>query len=195
MKREKFVMKKYSKLMIWGLAIVGLFVTGSVQPGRDFDVPVSKYSFHVEIDGVDAGYFASLGGLRIDQEVIEYQDGDDSLVRKRPGRVRYGDIILRKGYMVGTVLNDWIEASRFGVDEHSRRTVSIILTDHTPPWDRGVEIKRWNCFGCFPRSWSLSGFNNGSGNVLTEEMVIVVEWFEEVEPAAYVPYWINDDNE
>ena len=188
-------MKKLNKVLILFLVLGGLFVAGPAQPGRDFSVPVSKYIFRVEIDGIDAGYFASVDGFRIEQEVIEYQDGDDPLVRKRPGRVKYGDITLRKGYMVGTVLNDWIEESRFGSGEYSRKNISIILTDHTPPWNRGVEIKRWNCFECFPRSWSLSGLNNESDNMLTEEMVIAVEWFEEVEPATYVPYWISNGGE
>ncbi|GAI96057.1 unnamed protein product, partial [marine sediment metagenome] len=77
------------------------------------------------------------------------------------------------------------EESRDG--RSGRKNVSIILTDRTPPWDKGVEIKRWNCYGCFPKWWSLSELNNESDNMLTEEMVIAVEWFEEKEPTTYVP--------
>ena len=31
--------------------------------------------------------------------VVEYQDGDDPITRKRPGRVKYGDITLKRGVM------------------------------------------------------------------------------------------------
>jgi len=179
-------MNKLNKVVILFLVLGGLFVAGPVQQGRDFSVPVSKYVFRVEIDGVDAGYFRSVGGLSIEQGVVEYQESDAPLVRKRPGRVKYGDITLRRGYMIGTSLNDWIEESRDG--RSGRKNMSIILTDRTPPWDKGVEIKRWNCYGCFPRWWSLSELNNESDNMLTEEMVIAVEWFEEKEPTTYVPH-------
>ncbi len=182
-------MNKYIKLMVLLLVMGSLFLVGSVQPSRDLSSPITDYTFHIEINALDAGYFASVAGLSITQEVIEYQDSDDdAIIRKRPGRVRYGDIILRKGYTVGTVLNDWIEASRLSNGQSGRKNMSIILIDKTPPWDNGVEIKRWNCYGCFPRSWKLSALDNVNNAVLTEEMVIVIEWFEEVEPAIYVAY-------
>ncbi len=88
--------------------------------------------------------------------------------------------------MIDTMLNDWIEASRVNDEQWSRKTVSIILIDTTPPWNRGVEIKRWNCYGCFPRSWMLSRLDNKSHAKLTEEMVVAIEWFEEVEPSTFV---------
>ena len=181
-------MKKYSKVTLLFLVMVSVFLVGPSQPERDFSAPVSNYTFRVEINGIDAGCFESVDGLSIEQDVIEYQDDDTPLIRKRPGRVRYGDIILRKGYLIGTVLNDWIEASRTGDIQSSRRNMSVILIDTTPPWNKGVEIKRWNCYGCFPRSWRLSPLNNESNNMVTEEMVIVIEWFEEVEPGTYVSH-------
>ena len=179
-------MKKYGKYLVVSMALGSLFLAGQDQPRRDFSLPVGQHVFEIEIDGVNAGYFSTVEGLRIEQEVIEYQDVNDPLVRKLPGRLKYGDITLRKGYVIGTVLNDWIEASRTGDAEDYRKTMSIILIDKTPPWHDGVEIKRWNCYGCFPRSWSLSGFNNKGNPALSEEMVVAIDWFEEVEPATYV---------
>jgi phage tail-like protein len=179
--------KKYGKVLILCATLGSLFLAGQGELKRDFSVPVSKYVFEIEIDGINAGYFSSVEGLRIEQEVIEYQDANDPLIRKMPGRIKYGDIILRKGYVIGTLLNNWIEASRTGDGEDYRKTMSIILIDKTPPWYEGVEIKRWNCYGCFPRSWTLSGLDNLSRPAPSEEMVIAIEYFEETEPATYVP--------
>ena len=182
-------MKRYSKLSILFLVMVSVLLLGQSQPARDFSAPVSSYTFRVEINGIDAGYFNSVDGLSIEQDVIEYQQDDDTpLIRKRPGQVRYGDITLRKGYLVGTKLNDWIEASWTGHTQSRCRNMSIILIDTTPPWSKGVEIKRWNCYGCFPRFWKLSPLNNGSDRMVTEEMVIAIEWFEEVELGNYVSH-------
>ncbi len=52
------------------------------------------------------------------------------------------------------------------------------MFDNTNPGGPS-EIKRWNCFECFPKSWKRSSLDGKGNDVLTEEMVIVIEWFEE----------------
>jgi phage tail-like protein len=146
---------------------------------EDFGDVIGNYNFRIEIDGVDAGQFTAVDGLSIEQEVIEYQNGDDPLTRKRPGRVKYGDVTLKKGYVASTVLNDWIEAARCGNGDYTRKNMSIVLCDNSTPTDGGAEIKRWNCFECFPKSWKVSSLDGKGNDVMTEEMVIVIEWFEE----------------
>jgi phage tail-like protein len=145
----------------------------------DFGDPVGNYNFRVEIDGVAAGHFTGVDGLSIEQEVIEYQDGDDPLTRKRPGRVKYGDVTLKKGYIATTVLNDWIEAARLGKGDYTRKNMSIVLCDNSNPSEGSSEIKRWNCFECFPKSWKMASLDGKGNDVLTEEVVVVIEWFEE----------------
>jgi phage tail-like protein len=133
----------------------------------------------VLIDGVEAGHFMGVDGLSIEQEVIEYQDGDDHVLRKRPGRVKYGDVTLKKGYVASTVLNNWIERARYGNGQYERKSMSIILHDNAKTTDGASEVKRWNCFECFPKSWKISSLDGKGNDVITEEMVVVIEWFEE----------------
>jgi phage tail-like protein len=146
---------------------------------ENFGDPIGNYNFRVEIDGVDAGHFMGVDGLSVEQEVIEYQDGDDPLCRKRPGRVKYGDVTLKKGYVASTILNDWIEQARIGVGQYQRKNMSVVLCDNSKPEDSGSEIKRWNCFECFPKSWKMSALDGKGNDILTEEMTICIEWFEE----------------
>ena len=136
--------------------------------------PINNYHFRVEIDGLDAGRFREVDGLSIELEVNEFQNGDDPLIRKRPGRVKYGDITLKKGYVASSILNDWIEEARFSSGGFTRKTVAIVLQD-----SKENEIKRWNLFETFPRSWKMSSLDGKGNDILTEEMVIVIEWFEE----------------
>lgn len=133
-----------------------------------------QYNFRVEISGIDAGAFASVGGLSTEIEVIEYQDGTDLTLRKRPGRTKYSNITLKRGYIASTVLNDWIEAAR-AQEPGFRSTMSIVLLNA----DTGAEVKRYNCHECWPIKWKLSGLEEGGPAVLTEELVIAIEWFEE----------------
>ncbi|MBW8003199.1 MAG: phage tail protein [Planctomycetes bacterium] len=169
---------------IWIAVVVCLafcsVVPSAMQQGSSV---ISNYNFRIEIDGIDAGFFQSVSGLNITQDVIEYQDRDDPVTRKRPGRVRYGDITLVKGYAANSVLNDWIEAARVGSGEYSRKIVSIILEDNAPG---GVtEIRRWNCYEAFPKYWGLAGFNSSGNNRLTERLVLAIDWFEEVQVYSY----------
>ncbi|MFC1873688.1 phage tail protein [Chloroflexota bacterium] len=174
-------MKRYS-MFLAPIAVVLLVLVLTILPAsaapqhsdQPIGDPIGNYNFRVEIDGVAAGYFTAVDGLSIEQEVIEYQNGDDPLTHKRPGRVKYGEITLTTEYTSESILNDWIEAARFGNGEYTRKNMSVVLTDQS-----GQEIKRWNFFECFPKSWKLSSLDSKGNDVLTEEIVIIVEWFEE----------------
>jgi phage tail-like protein len=141
---------------------------------QDRGETLNKYSFRLEIEGVDAGHFTSVDGLSIEQEVIEYQNGDDPLLRKRPGRVKYGNVTLTKPYSPGSVLNDWIEEARIGNGDYTRKTVAIVMFNSS-----GTELKRWNLYQAFPGSWQLSMLINDDKETLSEQLVIIYEWFEE----------------
>jgi len=161
------------------VAAISIVPAGAVQqqPSSTEDY-IGNYNFRLEIDGVDAGQFTSVDGLSIEQEVIEYQNGDDPLTRKRLGRVSHGEITLIKDYASNSVLNDWIEAARCGSGDYTRKNMSIILYEGSQD-SPATEIKRWNCFECFPKSWKISSMDAKGNDVLTEEVVIVIEWFEE----------------
>ena len=69
-----------------------------------------SHRFKVEIEGVEAGRFQAVSEFGAEVEVIEFEDGDDLLLRKHPGRVRCDDVVLTKGYINTTVLWDWRQA-------------------------------------------------------------------------------------
>jgi phage tail-like protein len=139
---------------------VSVFASGVFAPDtrrtENFGDPIGNYNFKLQIDGVDAGYVASVSGLSVQHEVIEYANGDELLVRKRPGLPSFSNIIIKKNYDGSTVLNDWVMQVKNG--EFSRKSISIILNDH-----KNEEIKRWNLFEAFPVRWSLSELD-GKGN-------------------------------
>jgi phage tail-like protein len=129
---------------------------------------VGAYNFMVEISGVNAGYFKGVDGLSSEIEVIEFQDGDDLFLRKRPGRAKFGDVTLKKGYIVTSDLQDWWRACRDG--QYDRRDISIVLNDNA-----GNEIRRWNLYGCWPKAWKINSLDGKGNDPVTEEITFVVE--------------------
>ena len=174
-------MKKYG-LVITLLAVATLIITGITLPARaasEFLDPHTTHLFQVEIDGLVAGRFQEFSGLSSSTEVNEIrEEGEDRLIRKNPGQVIYGDITLRREYIADSAMGDWVsdwfKTAVSGKDDYPRKKISIILLDN-----KQNEIKRWNCFEAFPRSWRLIPTDGKAGDVLIEEIVIVIDYFEE----------------
>lgn len=129
---------------------------------------VGAYNFRVEISGVNAGFFKGVDGINAELEVIEFQDGDDLFLRKRPGRAKFGDVTLKKGYIVTPDLQTWWRDCRDG--KYDRRDIAIHLGDNT-----NKTVRSWNLFGCWPKQWKVNGFDGKGNDVVTEEITFVVE--------------------
>lgn len=124
------------------------------------------YNFRVEIEGIAAGAFQEVSGLGAEIEIIEYQDGSDLVLRKRPGRTKYSNITLKRGYVGNSAEMDWFEQLTGGATQ--MRSMAILLED-----DAGAELGRWNFFDCWPSSWKVTGVRTG-GMTLVEEIQMVV---------------------
>lgn len=141
---------------------------------REFD-HIGAYNFRVEIDGVAAGNFQAVEGLEGEIEVVEFQDGDEATVRKRPGRTRYGDVTLEKGYVNNDALLEWWRQASAG--DYTRKNVSIVLLDNSAAGG-AAEIRRWNMFECWPRAWRLGRLDSNESAALVESITIVTESVE-----------------
>ena len=140
-------------------------------PTRRTHDHIGAYNFKVEIQGLTAGTFKAVDGLDSETEVIEYQDGDDMVMRKRPGRTKYSNIVLKRGYVNTSDLWEWRKTVVKGLPE--RKSGSIILLD-----DDGTEVMRYNFFEAWPCKWrgfDLEGM--GSDNAV-EEIELAVEKVE-----------------
>ena len=142
----------------------------------DFGDPIGNYNFRVEIDGVNAGLFTSVDGLSVEQEVIEYRDGSDNIVRKLPGRTKYSNITLKRGYVADDAMHDWIQSSLLDPSGETiaRKNGSLILVNKA-----GEDLVRYNFFEAWPCKWKGLSTEGDKGETLTEEVEICIEWFEE----------------
>ena len=137
---------------------------------RPFD-HIGNFNFKVEIEGVTTGAFRNVEGLDSETEIVEYQDGDDLILRKRPGRTKYSNVTLKRGYINNTELWEWRKAVIDG--KVMRKSGSIILCD-----DAGEEIMRYNFFEAWPSKWKGFTLDGKGTDVNVEEMELVCEKLE-----------------
>jgi phage tail-like protein len=127
--------------------------------------------FRVEIEGVTQGEFTAVDGLEIMVDVTTYADGGDVIVHKRPGRIHYSNIVLKRGFLNNSELWDWFKAVADGRVE--RKAGSIILCA-----DDGSEVMRYNFYEGWPCRWKSFEMNALYNDTMVEEIEIAVERIE-----------------
>ena len=129
---------------------------------------IGQFNFRVEINGVTTAAFKNVEGLDSETEVIEYQDGDDLILRKRPGRTKYSNIVCKRGYVSTDDL--WLWRKKVMDGKVERKSGSIILLN-----DQGKEVMRYNFFEAWPCKWKGFSLDGKGTDVAVEELEFVVE--------------------
>jgi phage tail-like protein len=134
--------------------------------------PARHASYRLELEGSSLGSFASLDGPGLSIEILEFREGGDPNARKVPGRTKWLDVTLKRGYVNQSFFETWIQQVREGTPNF-RKNLTLVVLD-----GRGVETARYNLYNCWPASWMLSSQDERANDILLEEVVIAVERFE-----------------
>jgi phage tail-like protein len=135
--------------------------------------PLTTFSFHVELDGVDIGAFKECSGVDSETEIIEYKETTKEgklIIRKLPGAMKWADITLKKSIDSRKDLWDWRAEVERGDIDAARRNGSVVLYDSTH-----AEVARWNFFSGWPSKWKGADLNAGENSVAVEEVTITHE--------------------
>lgn len=139
--------------------------------------PLIGSHFVVEV-GAITGYFLSASGMGSESAVIDHKittNAGSPINRKISGRLKWGDITLKRGVTTNLDFWAWRDQVTSGNVDAARMDGSITMLDQS-----GSEIARWN----FEKAWPLkvSGPDAGSddNNVAMEEIVLVHEFIERV---------------
>jgi phage tail-like protein len=139
------------------------------QTGQRVD-PYRNFNFLVELEGIAHASFSECTGLGSTTEVIEYREGgDNSTVRKLPGKTTYTDISLKWGLTSSTDLWDWRQQIVDGTVE--RRNGSIVAVD----LDNRTEVARWDFVRAWPSKWEAPSFNAKGNDVAIDTLVLAHE--------------------
>ena len=135
--------------------------------------PYLNFNFLVQIDGDTVAGFreADLPEARI--EVAAYREGNErpNTVRRLPGRVEYGPLVLRRGFAGDRTLFQWWRDVADG--NLDRRNVVVILRDQS-----GRDVARWAFRDALPTKYSGPSFRAQGNEVAIESIELAVESME-----------------
>jgi phage tail-like protein len=144
--------------------------TDDTKTGRIVD-PFATFKFHVQVDNIVEAAFTECSGLEMSTEVFEYQEGGlNEYVHKFPGRTKYSNVTLKRGFATSNKLFDWYRKMEEKLQDGKPldfRKVTITLYSSV---DRDKEWK-WNLDKAFPVKWTGPSFK-------TDEAAIVIETLE-----------------
>ncbi len=137
-----------------------------------------SYNFLLEISGINddtktvVGGFKSVSGMDSETEVVEFKQGNDKVVRKKPGRTTYANIVLERGYTATDNLWEWRKNIEDG--NIDRRSGSVVVLDQ----DGESEVARYNFFEAWPCKWNVPDMDSDSSGMAIEKIEIAVEKVE-----------------
>jgi phage tail-like protein len=137
-----------------------------------------SYHFLLEIQGVIGdnkvivGGFKSVSGMDSETEIIEFKQGNDLIVRKKPGRTTYSNIVLERGYTASDDL--WLWRKNIEDGKIDRRAGSVIILDQ----DGQTEVARYNFFEGWPCKWEAPQMDSDSSSMAIEKIELAIEKVE-----------------
>ena len=135
--------------------------------------PYPSFNFVVGLGLGEQIQFAEVEIPSAEIETIEYREGGDrtSGVRKLPGRVRYGNVVLRRGIDGRLDVWEWFKTVRDG--QLLRRDVTITLLD-----EQRNPVLRWRLRDAWPAKYDPSDLDAKGNEVAIELLELAVEGIE-----------------
>ncbi|MCA9488657.1 MAG: phage tail protein [Myxococcales bacterium] len=138
------------------------------------------YNFLLEISGVTPdsktiiGGFKSVSGMDSETEVIEFKQGNDLVIRKKPGRTTYANIVLERGYTATDDLWKWRKNIEDGIIDRRSGTLTVLDTDMESI------VKQFNFYEAFPSKWYVPEMNAEQSAMSIEKIELATEKIETV---------------
>jgi len=109
-----------------------------------FGSPADGYFYELQVSGVTNGFFIECNNVGIAHELVEFQDGNDPFIRKRPGR-RFATLLtLKRPFDGDGAIWNW----RKQIDDGNINEINdaaLVAYDETDS-----EIARWAIFDAWP---------------------------------------------
>ena len=148
--------------------------------------PPAGFHFRVAFNGVsgmdgdEQQRFQDVSGLSFEIETEPLRDGGENRFEyKLPKRVKYPNLVLKRGMITNKVLTNWITSALDGfyqalpVTSFKPADILITLMD-----EAGNPVAVWNVVQAYPVKWSMSDLKATENTVVVETIELAYQYFE-----------------
>lgn len=141
------------------------------------DIPV-VFHFRVEVAGFSDDQdirFQEVTGLSAEVSTEEFREGGlNEHAHRIPTGAKYGNLVLKRGYVEGSALIAWCRAAvEDFVFVPRDLTVSLLDSKHEP-------LVAWSFTGAYPAKWSISDLKAQESALAIESLELVYRRFRKV---------------
>lgn len=130
--------------------------------------PFITTKFWIEIQGIATAFFTECSGFNVETEITEYAEGGlNDYVHKLPGRTKFSNVTLKRGWVETDDLWKWYEKTIAGQVEP--KNVSIILYKNRVA-GQAEEKARWSLTDAYPVKWQGPTFRADGTAVVVETL-------------------------
>lgn len=147
--------------------------------------PPTSFHFKVEfvgVSGMDSDTeqrFQEVTGLSFEIETEELREGGENRFSyKLPKRVRYPNLILKRGMLKGTALLEWFKSAMntyFTVAVYDFKPADILVTLLN---EADEVVATWNVVQAYPLKWNVSDFRAADNSIVVETIELAYQYFE-----------------
>ena len=135
--------------------------------------PLVSFHFMIDVQGEITGYFTEVSGLGSESEIIEQKVVNEKgieIIKKIPGRLKWGDITLKRGITSNLDMWNWRKKVEEGKVNDARKNGSIVMFDQEL-----AEKARWNFVNGWPTKITGPAPKADSNEIGVEELTIAHE--------------------
>ena len=140
--------------------------------------PLVGFHFALEVQDQIKGYFTECAGIGSENEIVTHSvvtEKGVEVVLKIPGRLKWGDITLKRGITDSMDLWEWRKMIEDGKVKDARRNGSITM------FDQELEARaRWEFKNAWPSKVSGPSPKAEGNEIVVEEITLVHEYIERV---------------
>lgn len=140
--------------------------------------PLLGFNFGIDVSGTVKGYFTEVNGLGSEHEIVEQKVVSEKgveVILKIPGRLKWGDITLKRGITSNMDLWNWRKMVEDGNVKGARKNGSIVMFDRELK-----ETARWNFTNAWPSKITGPAPKSDSNEFGIEELTITHEFIQRV---------------
>lgn len=131
--------------------------------------PLGSFGFVVEMDGFDVGYFQEVSGLSVSINVESIDEGGrNNAKRKLVGQGDVPNLVLKRGFCVGTMLKLLMEFHKTKTRINGK--IKMLSSG-------GKEMANWEFKNGIPCKWDGPQLNVGQNAIAVESLEIAHEGF------------------